>query len=105
MSYQNCTELRKDFPYGVKVGHPAYASKHDRDDDGYACETPGREGEAAVRPVKESSTGTKVESGNGTGNQLPQTGPGEVGALGAAVLVVGMVVALIARRRRTRFVS
>ena len=37
-SYQNCTLLRQDYPDGVPQGHPAYASKHDRDKDGWACE-------------------------------------------------------------------
>ncbi|WP_226672074.1 thermonuclease family protein [Rossellomorea aquimaris] len=36
--YQNCTELRKVYPDGVPSDHPAYASKHDRDKDGWACE-------------------------------------------------------------------
>ncbi|AVK85310.1 nuclease [Lysinibacillus sp. B2A1] len=36
--YQNCTELRKVYPSGVGQDHPAYASKHDRDKDGWACE-------------------------------------------------------------------
>jgi micrococcal nuclease len=36
--YQNCTELRKVYPNGVASDHPAYASKHDRDKDNYACE-------------------------------------------------------------------
>jgi micrococcal nuclease len=36
--YQNCTELRKVYPNGVPSTHPAYASKHDRDKDNYACE-------------------------------------------------------------------
>ncbi len=37
-SFKNCTELRKYYPGGVGKGHPAYASKHDRDKDGWACE-------------------------------------------------------------------
>lgn len=37
-SYQNCTELRKVHPEGVPSSHPAYDTKHDRDNDGYACE-------------------------------------------------------------------
>lgn len=37
-SFKNCTEMRKTYPNGVKKGHPAYASKHDRDKDGWACE-------------------------------------------------------------------
>lgn len=36
--FKNCTEMRKKYPHGVKKGHPAYESKHDRDKDGYACE-------------------------------------------------------------------
>lgn len=37
-SFKNCTELRKFYPDGVPSDHPAYASKHDRDNDGWACE-------------------------------------------------------------------
>ncbi|WP_338652675.1 MBL fold metallo-hydrolase [Sporosarcina psychrophila] len=36
--FKNCTELKKVYPSGVERGHPAYAKKHDRDGDGYACE-------------------------------------------------------------------
>lgn len=37
-SFQNCTAMKKYYPNGVKEGHPAYAAKHDRDKDGWACE-------------------------------------------------------------------
>ena len=37
-NYRNCTELRQDYPDGVRRGHPAYQSSMDRDNDGYACE-------------------------------------------------------------------
>ncbi|MEH7386857.1 thermonuclease family protein [Bacillus sp. JJ1521] len=37
-SYKNCTELRKVYPEGVPSTHPAYAPKHDRDKDNWACE-------------------------------------------------------------------
>ncbi|MDW0111128.1 S-layer homology domain-containing protein [Sporosarcina aquimarina] len=37
-SFQNCTAMKKYYPNGVKKGHPAYATKHDRDKDGWACE-------------------------------------------------------------------
>lgn len=37
-SFQNCTEMRIVYPSGVESSHPAYASKHDRDKDGWACE-------------------------------------------------------------------
>src|SRR5690606_32810771 len=38
-SFQNCTALKVYYPKGVKNGHPAYASKHDRDKDNWACES------------------------------------------------------------------
>ncbi|GKV54217.1 hypothetical protein NCCP2222_01640 [Sporosarcina sp. NCCP-2222] len=37
-NFKNCTELRKVYPGGVEIGHPAYQSKMDRDKDGWACE-------------------------------------------------------------------
>lgn len=37
-SFRNCTALKEHYPDGVMKGHPAYASKHDRDKDGWACE-------------------------------------------------------------------
>jgi hypothetical protein len=37
--YRNCTALRRAHPGGVPAGHPAYERKHDRDRDGFACET------------------------------------------------------------------
>lgn len=37
-SFKNCTALKQYYPNGVMRGHPAYASKHDRDKDGWACE-------------------------------------------------------------------
>lgn len=37
-SFQNCTAMREYYPSGVQSSHPAYASKHDRDKDGWACE-------------------------------------------------------------------
>ncbi|WP_313798955.1 excalibur calcium-binding domain-containing protein [Cytobacillus sp.] len=37
-SFKNCTELRKYYPNGVPSDHPAYERKHDRDNDGWACE-------------------------------------------------------------------
>ncbi|AXH99635.1 thermonuclease [Sporosarcina sp. PTS2304] len=36
--FKNCTELRKNYPDGVKKGHPAYADRLDRNRDGRACE-------------------------------------------------------------------
>ncbi|MET3575331.1 thermonuclease family protein [Bhargavaea ullalensis] len=36
--FENCTELRKVYPDGVKRGHPAYEPRMDGDKDGVACE-------------------------------------------------------------------
>ncbi|WP_056832639.1 excalibur calcium-binding domain-containing protein [Psychrobacillus sp. FJAT-21963] len=36
--FKNCTALKEHYPDGVQKGHPAYATKHDRDKDGWACE-------------------------------------------------------------------
>jgi flagellar biosynthesis protein FliP len=36
--FKNCTEMRKVHPNGVPSTHPAYESKHDRDNDNHACE-------------------------------------------------------------------
>ncbi|MGE6489656.1 excalibur calcium-binding domain-containing protein [Paenisporosarcina sp. NPDC076898] len=38
-TFSNCTNLKVFYPNGVKKGHPAYASSHDRDKDGWACES------------------------------------------------------------------
>lgn len=40
--YMNCTALKEYYPNGVKKGHPAYASKHDGDKYGWACEPIGK---------------------------------------------------------------
>jgi competence protein ComEC len=37
-SFKNCTALNAVHPDGVPKGHPAYASRHDRDRDNWACE-------------------------------------------------------------------
>lgn len=37
-NFQNCTDLRGTYPGGVSSDHPAYQSKMDRDNDGWACE-------------------------------------------------------------------
>lgn len=37
-TFSNCTELRKVYPNGVSIGHPAYHPSLDRDKDNRACE-------------------------------------------------------------------
>ncbi|MEK4128551.1 excalibur calcium-binding domain-containing protein [Solibacillus sp. FSL W8-0474] len=36
--YNNCAELNTVYPDEVSIGHSAYESKHDADNDGWACE-------------------------------------------------------------------
>jgi hypothetical protein len=36
--YDNCAELRVDYPTGVPAAHPAYQKKFDPNNDGWACE-------------------------------------------------------------------
>lgn len=38
--YENCTDLKKDFPGGVSIEHPAYEPKMDGNNDGWACDPP-----------------------------------------------------------------
>lgn len=35
--FQNCTDLHGTYPGGVSSSHPAYQSKMNRDQDGWAC--------------------------------------------------------------------
>jgi len=42
IGYKNCTALKEYYPKWSKKGHPAYASKHDVDKDGWACEPIGK---------------------------------------------------------------
>lgn len=37
-TFQNCTALKKYYPYGVTIHHVSYQKKHDRDKDKLACE-------------------------------------------------------------------
>lgn len=60
-SYKNCTELQKVYPNGVKKGHSAYDTKHDRDNDGWACEpdvdnTPSQPTTPTTTPTNTSPT-------------------------------------------------
>lgn len=60
--FQNCTELRKYYPDGVKSGDSAYDIDHDADKDGWACE-PMDDGEVvtpAPVPTPAPTTPTKT---------------------------------------------
>lgn len=117
MTYANCTELRKDHPNGVPASDPDYQENLDRDHDGWACETSGGGGtkptptktvtsspKATPSPSRTKETGTAVGKKDSSDN-LPQTGPGEVTAVGAIIVMLGAVGVLLFRRRKTRFIA
>ena len=104
MSFDNCTEAYQAGRANIPQGDPDYAKKLDRDGDGVACDNPP----PGFKPARETetSTGTKVENGAGNGDQLPKTGPAaELGGAGAVLLAIGMIAAVLFRRRRTRFTA
>jgi LPXTG-motif cell wall-anchored protein len=95
MSFDNCTQAYQAGRSHIPETDPAYGKHLDRDNDGIGCDNPppGFKTQPAVQP------GT--ETGTGTGEQLPVTGPAaEVGVFGAGMLVLGITAALFARRRR-----
>jgi LPXTG-motif cell wall-anchored protein len=100
MSFDNCTEAYAAGRSDIPKGDPDYAPKLDRDNDGYGCDNPP----AGFQPRQgETQTGTKVQNGADTPDQLPKTGPAaELGLAGGAVLLLG-VVAVALRRRRVHF--
>lgn len=108
LSFDNCTEAYEAGFSNIPRTHPSYAPKLDRDNDGVGCDNPP----AGFQPRKEAEgsadgtqTGTKVETGGGTGDQLPKTGPAaELALIGALVLLLG-VLAVVLRRRRIRFTA
>lgn len=59
---------------------------------------------ATPTPSRTKETGTAVGKKD-SGDNLPQTGPGEVTAVGAIILMLGAVGVLLFRRRKTRFVA
>lgn len=102
MSFDNCTEAYLAGYANIPAGSPMYAKKLDRDHDGTACDQPP----AGFKPHQQTQTGTKMETSVGVGAQLPKTGPAaEIGGAGAVMLVVGIAVAAVFRRRRTRFTA
>lgn len=94
--FTNCTELQKVYPNGVKKGHAAYEARLDRDNDNTACEKRQGDEHLAARPP--TSAG-KVAAATGVSERLPQTGPGEVTAAGALIVLMGVVVTMAFRRR------
>ncbi len=106
MTFANCTEAYQAHRANIPKTDPDYAKKLDRDNDGVGCELKDAPSWFTAAPAKETSTGTKVETGTGKGDALPKTGPaGELGAAGGLLLAIGLVAALVMRRRKVRFTA
>ncbi len=103
MPFANCTEAYKAHVADIKKGDPNYAKKLDRDNDGVGCEREDAPG--WFTPAKEANAGTGVKKPADPGNELPLTGPGEVTAIGALVLLMGAAVLGSFKRRRVRFTA
>lgn len=105
VTYAKCADAYADGRADIPIGDPAYAPKLDRDNDGVACERDQAPAGFTPRtqPTPQPSTSATVQAG--TEARLPQTGPGEVTAAGALVVVMGAVVVLAFKRRRTRFTA
>ncbi len=105
MTYANCSAAYADGRADILIGDAAYAPKLDRDNDGVACEKADAPAGFTPRsePTPTPSTSATVQAQDS--GRLPQTGPGEVTAAGAFVVVMGAVVVVAFRRRRTRFTA
>lgn len=101
VSFDNCAEAYDAGRSHIPSSDPDYAPKLDRDKDGIACDDPPPDFQAAPKPGATSTQATV-----GTQDELPKTGPAaELGIVGGGVLLLGLAAALIARRRRSRFVA
>lgn len=104
MSFDNCAQAYDAGQSHIKKTSPLYAKHLDRDRDGIACDNPP-EGfvakPAVTKTAKPQPTATTTaQAGVGTADRLPVTGPGEVGGVAALLLVIGVAVLAVTRRRR-----
>ncbi len=104
MSFDNCTEAYNAGVANIPKTSPLYGPHLDRDGDGIGCDNPPagftpRPTPGKPTPTTAASVGAKPQDGAA----LPQTGPGDAGLIGAALLAAGAAAVLLIRRRRTRF--
>ncbi len=117
MKFSSCAEAYAAGYADIRQGSAHYSKRLDRDGDGVACEKenapagfvpgvgayppPAVDGKPLpAKPQTTTSTGTKTEAG---ADRLPQTGPGEITAIGLGLAAAGAATVLLIRRRRTRF--
>lgn len=112
MTFANCGAAYDAGYANIPRGDPNYAAHLDRDNDGVACETPPagfkQHGSSSTSNSGSSTTGstsTGTTTANGTAT-LPKTGPAsDLGIAGGLLLVVGVAVVAVKRRRKVRFVA
>jgi hypothetical protein len=104
VTFSNCTQAYNAGYSDIPQSSPLYSRKLDRDGDGIACDNPPPgftpNTDTPETPAPGASTGTATP---GDGGQLPLTGPGEVGVVGALLLAAGAAAVVGVRRRRRRF--
>lgn len=114
MPFKNCTDAWNHGVFDIPRTSPDYARKLDRDNDGIGCEKKDAPAGAIHTKPKTTKTPTPaptqtstkvVEQGSGNGDVLPKTGPGGLVAVGLLLLVLGVALAMVLRRRKVRFTA
>lgn len=97
MTFANCSEAYNAGRSHIPSTDPDYASHLDRDKDGWACDNPP----PGFKKKQQPEVGQPVTQ---PADQLPQTGPAtELGIASGVLLTVGLLTAVLVRRRRVRF--
>lgn len=101
MSFDNCTEAYRAGYADIPRSSSKYGQHLDRDNDGVGCELKDAPGNFTPRKAEQQQS--KTTTSTAQQERLPQTGPGEVTAVGGIVLALGAVAVVVARRRAVKF--
>lgn len=115
LSFPNCTSAWAAGVADIRKGSANYKPVMDRDDDGVACEAKdapswfvsgvGAYPPPAVdgKPLPARTTSPAATTAAVDTPRLPQTGPGEITAIGLGLAAAGAATVLLVRRRRNRY--